>query len=223
MSRVTTFELTTSSLTDALSKAVSDRIVSGDIAPGEKVTEARLVSEYNVARPTAKACVERLTVLGLLRRTAHRTAVVPALGAADIEDLFLSRTTVELAAVEVLAARSLSPSQAEAAQLDIEAAAAAEDFDRQVQADVRFHTALVVGSGSERLRRMHEIIIGEVHLTMGLHSAHRTAPGKKIAGEHARVLKALRAGDSVKAVAAMREHLDSARDRVLARARAKEA
>ncbi|MFB9375474.1 GntR family transcriptional regulator [Kineococcus gynurae] len=217
MARVPSFELTTSSLTDALSKAVGDRIVSGDIAPGEKVTEARLVGEYRVARPTAKACVERLTVMGLLRRTVHRTAVVPVLEAADIEDLFLSRSTVELAAVRVLAARSSTPSPALAAQLEIEAAVAAEDFDRQVQADVQFHTALVVGTGSERLRRMHEIIIGEVHLTMGLHAAHRTAPGKKIAAEHARVLKALKAGDVERAASVMRDHLDSARDRVLAR------
>ncbi|WP_432543729.1 GntR family transcriptional regulator [Kineococcus sp. SYSU DK002] len=218
MTAVTAFELATSSLTDALTRSVTERIVSGQIAPGEKVTEARLAGDYGVARPTARACLERLVVLGLLRRSVHKTAVVPVLGVREIEDLFFTRQTVEGAAVAELARRSSVPSAAEAAQVAIEAAAAAEDFRGQVAADIAFHVALVEGVGSERLRRMHELIIGEVHLTMGLHEAHRTTSGRKVAAEHARVLRAVKAGDVAKAQDALAAHLESARLRVVDRA-----
>lgn len=97
-------ELGPSSLTDALYESIRKRIVNGEIPPGEKLTEVRLATEYNVARPTAKAALERLTALGLLRRTAHKTAVVPVLDEAEIRDLFFSRITIEKAAVSTLAA-----------------------------------------------------------------------------------------------------------------------
>ncbi|WP_432563994.1 GntR family transcriptional regulator [Kineococcus sp. SYSU DK003] len=218
MTAVSAFELATSSLTDALTQSVTERIVSGQIAPGEKVTEARLAGDYGVARPTARACLERLVVLGLLRRSVHKTAVVPVLGVQDIEDLFFTRQTVEGAAVAELAQRSSVPSAAEAAQVAIEAAAAAEDFRGQVAADIAFHVALVEGVGSERLRRMHELIIGEVHLTMGLHEAHKTTSGRKVAAEHAKVLRAVKAGDVARAQEALAAHLEAARVRVVARA-----
>jgi DNA-binding GntR family transcriptional regulator len=218
MTAVTAFELETSSLTDALTRSVTERIVSGQIAPGEKVTEARLAGDYGVARPTARACLERLVVLGLLRRSVHKTAVVPVLTAQDIEDLFFSRETIEGAAVVELAQASSVPAAAEAAQVAIEAAAATEDWRGQVAADIAFHVALVEGVGSDRLRRMHELIIGEVHLTMGLHEAHKVTSGRKVAAEHAKVLKAVRAGDAVKAREALAAHLSAARDRVVARA-----
>lgn len=218
MTAVSAFELATSSLTDALTQAVTERIVNGHIAPGEKVTEARLAADYGVARPTARAGLERLVGLGLLRRSVHKTAVVPVLGVGDIEDLFFTRLTVEGAAVAELAARSSVPAAAEAAQVAIDAAAAAEDWRAQVAADIAFHVALVEGAGSDRLRRMHELIIGEVHLTMGLHDAHRVTSGRKVAAEHAKVLRAVANGDGVKAQAALRVHLDAARERVVARA-----
>jgi len=218
MTAVTAFELATSSLTDALTRSVTERIVSGQIAPGEKVTEARLAGDYGVARPTARACLERLVVLGLLRRSVHKTAVVPVLSVQDIEDLFFSRETIEGTAVSELALTSLVPPAAESAQTAIEAAAAIEDWRGQVAADIAFHVALVEGVGSDRLRRMHELIIGEVHLTMGLHEAHKVTSGKKVAAEHAKVLRAVRAGDGVRAREALAAHLSAARDRVVARA-----
>jgi DNA-binding GntR family transcriptional regulator len=77
-------ELGPSSLTDALYESIRKRIVNGEIPQGEKLTEVRLATEYQVARPTAKAALERLTALGLLRRTAHKTAAVPVLDEAEI-------------------------------------------------------------------------------------------------------------------------------------------
>ena len=49
----TRLELGPSSLTDALYESVRKRIVNGEIPQGEKLTEVRLATEYNVARPTA--------------------------------------------------------------------------------------------------------------------------------------------------------------------------
>lgn len=211
------FVLSTASLTDALYESVRRRIVDGEIAPGEKVTEARIAAEYNVARPTARAGLERLAATGLLIRSAHRTAIVPSLDAADIVDVFVGREAVESFAVGLLAQAHSAPAAAMRAHADLAAAVERGDFSVQVGADMRFHRSLVADAGSSRLARMHEIIMGEVELTMGQYLAHRTTPAGTIVVEHQQILDAIAAGDANAAQVALSEHLGHAKSRLLAR------
>lgn len=210
------FQLGPSSLIDALYESVSSRIISGDIAPGEKLTEQRIADDYRVARPTAKACLERLTALGLLRRSAHKTAVVPELDEDDIIDLFFTREMFECTAADRLAQTHIVPEAARKAQVAIESAAQAGAFDDQVVADIAFHWALINGAQSPRLARVYEMISGEVHLTMGQFKAHRRTTPSTVAAEHALILAAIEAGDRAGAQQQMAHHLQQARDRVLA-------
>lgn len=216
------FALKTASLTDALYESLRMRIINGDIAAGEKVTEARVSTEYSVARPTAKACLERLTAEGLLRRSAHKTAVVPSLTVEELEDLFIAREAVEKAAVTRLSASRTVPENAVRAQASIEVAAHESNFPDQVVADIHFHSALVDAVGSTRLARMHSLIMGEVHLTMGQFRAHRATKPGNVVQEHAAIMAAIEAGERDSAAEALILHLDNARDRLIARARAAE-
>jgi len=209
--------LATSSLVDALYAALRTRIINGDIAQGEKVTENRIATEYDVARPTAKACLERLIMVGLLNRPAHKTAVVPTLREQDVEDIFFTRDLVETSAVRLLAGRGPTPSSVRRTQDAMEIAARTGAFPDQVAADIDFHSNLVSETGSHRLTRMHELILGEVQMTMGLYSAHRQAPALSVATEHAEIIRAIDDQNPELAVRRMREHLDAARARIFTR------
>ncbi|SDT12524.1 GntR family transcriptional regulator [Microlunatus soli] len=211
------FQLGPSSLTEALYESLRARIVNGDIAPGERLTEQRIAGEYDVARPTAKACLEKLTALGLLRRTAHKTAVVPELDIDDITDLFFCRGLVESAAAGRLAATTTVPDAATEAQQAMIAAVEQDAYRDQVEADIAFHTALVGGVGSTRLSRLFETISGEIQLSMGLYQAHKTAKPASVAHEHDAILTAIADGNQELAERCVREHLQHAADRVAAR------
>lgn len=210
------FKLGPASLTEALFESLRSRIINGQIAPGERVTEQRVADEYGVARPTAKSCLERLTGLGLLRRVAHKSAVVPELTAAEIHDLFFSRETFETAAASQLARTAHLPEQMAKAQKLMKQAAAQEDFAEQVQADIAFHWGMVDGLSSERLSRMYEMISGEIHLTMGQYAAHRRTAPITVVAEHEEIMDAISDGDEQRARSALITHLAHARDRVLA-------
>ncbi|MDX3105338.1 GntR family transcriptional regulator [Nonomuraea angiospora] len=210
------FALGPASITDALYESVRRRIINEELGPGEKVTEARLSTEYGVARPTAKACVERLVVVGLLQRSTHKSAVVPTLGTSDIEDLFTSRIAIESASVQILAAGGKVPAEAEQAQGDIELATERGSYEHIVAADIAYHRSLVAGTGSRRLVRMYELIVGEIELTMGRYSAHKATSRASIPEEHAAILEAIRSGDPDAAVERSRAHLVAARQRLLA-------
>ncbi|MFC7788967.1 GntR family transcriptional regulator [Microbacterium sp. MAHUQ-60] len=212
------FHLATASLTDALYESVRSRIISGDFRQGEKLTESRIATDYNVARTTAKACLERLIGVGLLIRSAHRSALIPTLGPAEIQDLFLAREAIEAFAVSRLAGASTVPATALEAHERLKRAASSESFDQQVEADVSFHTALIQATDSARLSRMHELIMGEVHLSMGQYRAHQSARPTTIVQEHNDILEAIAAGDADTAQRHMALHLRNAKERLLSRA-----
>lgn len=201
--------LQTVSVVDALTASLRATVLDGRIAPGAGLGETDVAAEYEVSRPTAKAAIAALVAEGLLRREAHRSAQVPTLSRADVEDLFLVRMPLELEVIRLLADRGV-PESAAAAVTDLAQVPPDAGHSTFVEADLRFHRVLVDAVGSPRLSRLYQGLSGEIHLSM---VQSRYALGRdRIVAEHDAVLAALRAGEVDRATALMREHLAGARD-----------
>jgi DNA-binding GntR family transcriptional regulator len=212
--------LATVTVTDALVTALRARILDGDVPPGAALPEVEVARDYRVSRPTAKSALRALTHEGLLRQDPHHAARVPALSAVDITDLFLIRTPLELAAVELVSAGSV-PGRSLGLRRAADAVRQLRGLDRDaphsafVAADLRFHRELVDLAESPRLSRIYEGLHGEIHLCM---VQTRLALGReRIAREHTRILRAVEQGGIDGARELMRGHLDGARDALLAR------
>lgn len=205
--------LHTVSVVDALTASLRAKVLDGQIDPGVGLGETEVAAEYEVSRPTAKAALAALVAQGLLRREAHRSAQVPSLSRADVEDLFLVRMPVELEVVRRLAGQPI-PDAVDAAVHDLARVPADARHSEFVEADLRFHRALCDAVGSPRLSRLYQTLSGEIHLSM---VQSRTALGRdRIVAEHDAVLTALRSGDVDRATALMRDHLEGARDALAA-------
>lgn len=207
--------LKTTSLPEAVYEALRESIVTVQEAPGTLLTETAIALRYGVARPTAKAALERLVSEGLLDRRAHRAAQVPKLSRDDIADLYSSRVIMEEAALRNLADRGVVPSAALAVQRELREYARADDAAPFVRADVTFHRALVTGQSSPRLARMHALIMGEIELCIGQVQSHRLLNATEVAEQHQGILDAVTAGDVDLAGRLTREHIEGARDRLL--------
>lgn len=210
-------ELKTTSLPEAVYDALRTSIITVEYAPGELVTETTVAVRFGVARPTAKAALERLVAEGLLRRQAHRAARVPELTRADIADLYATRALIEESALQNLASRAHLPAAAESAHRDLLAHTRSEDRAALARDDIAFHRALVLGQGSERLARMHNLIMGEVELCIGQVQSHQLMKSKDVASQHQAILDAVEAGDVELAGTLARAHIEDARDRLLAK------
>ena len=172
--------------------------------PGSTITESAVALRFGVARPTARLAIEKLVAEGILRREPHQAARVPVLGADDIADLFASRAIIESAAI---AALTTVPADAMAAHRAGDSAAH----------DIAFHRALVAGQPSQRLIRMHELLLGEIELCIGQVHAEQLLRSADVTRQHQRILDAIIAGDSAGAARLTREHIDVARDALLER------
>jgi len=209
-----TTQLWTRSLPEAVYEALRGRILSAQIEPGTLVTETAIALEYGVARPTAKAALERLVSEGLLLRRAHHAARVPELGREDIIDLFANRATVEVAAIAALVQQGTIPAGALAAHRELLKRARSDASF--AQEDIAFHRELVAGQPSPRLARMHALLMGEIELCIGQVQAHHLLTARGVASQHQGILDAVTAGDAAAAERLTREHIAGTRERLLA-------
>lgn len=199
------------SLVDALHSAIRERILSGALPPGTPLTENELATHYSVARPTAKAAVERLVHDGLLRRATNKTARVPVLDADDIRDLYYTREFLEREVVVTLAKKKLVPEEARVFVKELREVGPDPVVTKVVGPDIKFHLSLVNAIDSPRLMRLYRSIMGELHLCMAQVQTNQLLSPEDIADEHVAIVEAIEVGDRRRAVHAMKEHLDRAR------------
>jgi DNA-binding GntR family transcriptional regulator len=83
------------SVIDTLADALRTRILSGDLAPGEPLREARLAGEYAISRHTLRAALRALASDGLVQLVPNHGARVARLAEADLGSLFELRAALE--------------------------------------------------------------------------------------------------------------------------------
>ena len=85
--RTTTVELVTT--------AIRQRILSGDLAPGEVLRQEALADELGVSRVPIREAITRLTGEGLLTKVPHKGAYVAELSIEEVQETFEIRIRLE--------------------------------------------------------------------------------------------------------------------------------
>ncbi len=207
--------VTATSIVEAVGQDLRTRILAGALTSSVAVTEAEVAQHYSVARPTAKAAIEKLVAEGLLVRGTHKSARVASLGPDSVQDIYLARACLESGVLRRLAASRTVPAAAVAANAELLATAEAGDL-ALVEPDLRFHTALVDAVGNERLGRMYRSLVSEVQLCMTRVQSLHLLDSAVIHAEHQQILDHLAAGNPDAAAATLEAHLATARDRLAA-------
>lgn len=196
--------------TDSTYETLLERILRGDLKPGEIVKERPLATELGINPATVRRAAEWLRGDGLLERLPRRGWRVTSLSSADIRDTYGIRLLLEPRAASC-AARWISDediaSLGEETQRLRELGEKASVYDRR-EADYRFHRTLCQASGNRILAETLEplirrvLIIGTVRFRFGRVT--------DFFEEHQVILDALRNRDEKEAVKAMKTHLRNA-------------
>ncbi len=148
--------LNAATLTDQVYRVLRDRILAGQVAPGEFVREQEVSDAVGVSRTPVREALGRLASEGFLERIAHRGFRVPEESIGDLLELYPI-----LAALEVLAGQESFPrldthDMAELREINATycAAARAEDYRLGIDLNDQFHHVLSRQSQNERLESM---------------------------------------------------------------------
>ena len=183
-----------------------ERIVAGEISPGERFDVRKIAAEMEMSITPIREALRILQADGLVSYDEHRSISAMKLQPDDAEELYRLRAVVEGLATE-LAIQHLDDDGRQAivaAHEDMKQAAAAGDVDRATLANRRWHFA-VYGAG--RSKFVEPVI--ERLWARYLWSTIYSIPGRLQASvsEHQEITDAIVAGQAKQAARLMRTHI----------------
>jgi DNA-binding GntR family transcriptional regulator len=206
-------------LADDVYEAVKALVMDHVIAPGARVSIDGLARELGVSQTPIREALARLESDGLVTKEPLRGySATPLLTRAEVDDLFQFRLLIEPwvagRAAELATRDDHGRIAGEIASCpEAPPSDAYEEFKALAAHDSRFHTMLATLAGNQQLRVALERTHCHLHI-FRLYSAG--GGGTQTLAEHRRIAAAVTRGSPSASAQAMRDHLESARDRLRA-------
>ena len=208
--------LQTSSLTSVVQGELERMILSGELAPGEKLTEMALATRLGVSRGPLREAFRMLEEAGLVRTEKNRGVVVRDIPIDEAVEIFDLRAAMDELVGRQLAGHA-SPAQLKELRETIDAmerAVKAGDARRYHLLNLAFHDRLVEMAGNRKLTEIYRKLIKELSLFRRLNLADGWLMPIS-ASEHRQIVKAIASGNADAAGRAMFEHVMQSKARTL--------
>ncbi len=158
-------------------KTIRDRIVSGRLAEGERLTEQRLSTELGLSRTPVRAAISRLILEGFLERQSGYTTRVAHFPEHEVEQIFEIRRLLETYSAR-RAALYATPDEIDSLRRTVDRMRASTppksdaDYRALTEANEQFHRQIVEAARSPRLSSlmMNAIDMGMVVRTFRVYS-----------------------------------------------------
>ena len=187
-------------------------ILSGELAPGDVLPQARLAGTIGMSTTPLREALRRLKQEGLVELDAHRDARVRPLDAAEARDLLELRQTLDPLAASLAAERRTESDVAEvrAALQALETLSSPPSPD-QLDSHRRFHAAIHRASRNTLLAETLDGVWMKTdrYRRHGLEAGRSDAEREARATEHRLLFEAVRDADVRGAAQLMRRHVDT--------------
>ncbi|MEO7008264.1 MAG: phosphonate utilization associated transcriptional regulator [Caldimonas sp.] len=208
--------LQTSSLASVVQTELERMILSGELAPGEKLTEMALATRLGVSRGPLREAFRMLDEAGLVRTEKNRGVFVRDLPVEEAIEIFDLR-----AAMDELVGRRLAETITAAALREVrtlvdsmEHSVKAKDAYNYHLQNLKFHDRLVELAGNSKLTAIYRKLIKELSLFRRLNLADDWLMPISV-GEHRQIVKAIASGDADAAGKAMYDHVIESKERTI--------
>lgn len=197
-------ELASSSLVQLAASQLRKEILSGVLAPGERIVEGQLTQRFGTSRAPLREALRLLGEQGLVEHLPRRGVRVVQLSDSDVDELFELRGVLERFAVQavLLGDEPLDMTVVDAAMHRLAAAAHTGDAMDAAEAHRNFHMSIIGLAGRRQLELAYEPIVVKLQLYMAA-NLHREAQQRDPSAgveRHRRLRDALARGDVGKAL-----------------------
>lgn len=180
-------------------------IISGELAPNQKLTEEVLAQRFGVSRGRIRDVLLELSKEGLLISRANKGTTVNDIAPPDVQALMIKlRLQIETFAVRKVAKK---PDEAFLAELKAALDELAEtlkegDFTEVTKADIAFHRVIVANAGENDLVNLWQPVIMRMRMNY-----QRIGKPSQVVAEHEAIYKAIAMGDEKAAVEALKSNI----------------
>ena len=155
-------------LSDRIAEQVREKIVHGEFAPGQRLSEAALSDSLEISRNTLREAFRMLTKEGLLKHEPNRGVSVAVPSIAAIIDIYRVRRLIECQALAQAYPRHPARKRLREAVDKALRCRGEGDWRGVGTANMEFHKAIVALADSERLNDMFTHLLAELRLAFGL-------------------------------------------------------
>ncbi len=201
------YVLERSTLAEQATSAISAQIVSGQLKPGERLTEAGLAQRFAVSRGPLREALRSLESLGLVERRGTQGTFVSNPSPDVVANSIVLRGLMEGLAARFAAGRPGTALPPLRAQVDaMRAAAAIEDTSAFFAAHTSFHATLCGMLDSALFDRILSLVRMQIGLLVRQIGEQRVGLDQ-IIRHHEGFLEAIASGDSDRAEHALRSRI----------------
>jgi DNA-binding GntR family transcriptional regulator len=196
-------------VTASVTASLRHAIVTLALKPGEVLDKGAICERLGVSRFPVSEAMARLQGEGLVEILPQRGTLVSRVRIGDVIEFMLIRKALEGEAIRVLMAHRPEGvlEELEACLADQAEAAARTDHEMFHNLDVRFHEILFEAMQFLRIRAIIES--ARANLTRGRLLILDRRRLQVTQAEHKDIVTAIASGNTAKAVAAMRRHIDN--------------
>jgi phosphonate utilization transcriptional regulator len=208
------------SLTSVVQAEIERLILSGELAPGAKLTEALLADRLGVSRGPIREAFRMLEEAGLVRLEKNRGVFVRSIPLDEAMEIYDLRAMIDESVGRQLAER-IRPAQLQQLRGLVEqmerlvkdghTTSASDPYHRL---NLEFHDRLVEFAGNRKLISLYRRLVNELSLFRRLNLADGGQIAVSVA-EHRAILKAIGAGNADAAGQALRAHVLESKARTL--------
>lgn len=185
-------------------------ITQGEFAPGQRLIEADLCSQYEASRFVVRTALQLLAAEGLVEMERNKGARVRAVPLDEALEVVEVRTVLEGLAAARAAARATAADVAELREIGAQMRLAVEQADVMAYGELnsRLHDTIQRISANATCMRTLQRLRGQIVRHQFALTLQSGRPAVSLA-EHERVIAAIAAHDQSAAETAMRAHLGS--------------
>ncbi|MFI6576196.1 GntR family transcriptional regulator [Nocardiopsis sp. NPDC050513] len=196
--------------------AIRRALLSGELAPGQRVRESALADSLGVSRPTIREAIHQLIHEGSLVQEPYKGVRVATPSPQDLLDVAAVRVSLETVAALHLAEHRDGEGMKRLRQALREHLDALEGDD-PLQSDIthlELHRALWEGSENQMLVRIWPLVESQIRMAISTDQAARADP-ERDAEMHQRLVDAIDSGDGEWIAAEVKEHIGRSADEVV--------
>lgn len=203
--------LQTSRLTDQVYEAISERIMSGALRPGDRLDVNRLAEQLRVSPTPVKNALSLLANEGLVQIVPRSGTFVTSISRTELEQALPIRLALELLAAETSVTQATDADIAELSDR-VGAIAHAPDVSMHYRRNAEFHQRLVELSGNGMLAALYRQLHAHIHFAL-IHSQSTAWKGRAALEEreHRAIVAALVDRDLERLKGAITLHLQRSR------------
>jgi DNA-binding GntR family transcriptional regulator len=188
--------------------ALRHQIIIGELPPGQRLIEGQIAASLATSRGPVREALRQLEYEGLVASIPYRGAVVATISDEEVEVLMALRVTLERFSFTKALRTAAEAELAELSKVvwQMERAAERHDIVGVVEADLRFHHAVLEMSGAPHTMQVWSSI--EPRIRAYFHRFDRDRDLREVWAEHRELFDALVAGNEERLLKVLVDHIN---------------